>query len=341
MRKLSWVDKLIFVINSLIAFALLFTNLLPYISPKSFPQLAVLSLIVPVLIVLNLLFVVYWIIKLKKQFILSTLVLFIGFNQINKFYQISNKEIFLNDDLKVMSYNVRKLNLDKSIDASDIDEKIFDFVNKVKPDIVVFQEYYRIKVAPLNFPFKYVSKYIKGKARYAIYSKYKIIDSDVINFENTGNGAIYCDIVVKKDTLRVYNVHLQSLKIQLDKDNFGEKDSEKLRNSLQNTFKKQVAQVAKIVAHEKNCDYKTIICGDFNNTAFSWAYHNIKGDKNDAFVEAGKGFGKSYDYFLPARIDFIFADEQFEINNFKTYGDIEYSDHFPIMARIGINKATN
>ena len=31
---------------------------------------------------------------------------------------------------------------------------------------------------------------------------------------------------------------------------------------------------------------KTIVCGDFNNTAYSWAYRKIKGDLNDTFLVA-------------------------------------------------------
>ena len=150
------------------------------------------------------------------------------------------------------------------------------------------------------------------------------------------NNAIFVDIVKNNDTIRVYNVHLESQKIQLDKENFGEKDSERLLQRLKTTFSLQAEQAEQLVAHEKTSTYKTIICGDFNNTAFSWAYHKLKGSKNDAFKEAGNGLGKSYDYFFPARIDFILTDKQFEVNNFKTYS-IKYSDHFPIMARLKIN----
>ena len=62
-------------------------------------------------------------------------------------------------------------------------------------------------------------------------------------------------------------------------------------------------------------------------------YHKLKEDKNDAFETAGKGFGKTFDYPFPTRIDFILTDEQIEVNNFKTY-DVLYSDHYPIMARL-------
>ena len=63
-------------------------------------------------------------------------------------------------------------------------------------------------------------------------------------------------------------------------------------------------------------------------------YRAVKGDMTDTFKEAGNGFGRTYNFkFFPMRIDFIFADPAFKVNGFKTY-DVEYSDHFPIMAKV-------
>lgn len=341
MKKLSWVDKLIFVINSLIAVALLFTYLVPFISPNSFPLISLLSLTVPVLIIINLLFIVYWIIKLKKQFFLSTLILIIGFQTINSFYQLSETKILLTHDLKVMSYNVRLFNIYewKDSEKEDVVKQVVQFIDTKSPDILCFQEFLTSNVQDFDYPYHFVKKYSSNtNSRFGqvIYSNYKIINSGSLDFQNSNNNAIYVDIVRDRDTIRVYNVHLESQHIELDKENFGEKDSDRLLKRLQNTFKKQAHQAELLANHEAKCDYKTIVCGDFNNTAFSWTYHKIKGDKNDAFVESGKGFGKTYDYLLPARIDFILTDEEFEVNNFKTYNDLEYSDHFPIVARLKI-----
>ncbi|MCF6280009.1 MAG: endonuclease/exonuclease/phosphatase family protein [Flavobacteriaceae bacterium] len=338
MRKLSWVNKLIFVVNSLFATILLLSYLLPYISPKKFPSISILSLIVPALILINIAFAIYWLIKLKKQFLLSALILIIGFNTVNSFYKISEKKILLNDDLKIMSYNVRLFNIYKwkKEGKEETLKLVSDFIKEKDPDVICFQEFLTTYGVNFDYKYKFINNNPNRNISYfgqAIYSKYKIINSGSVDFNSVSNNAIFVDIVKNNDTIRVYNVHLESQRIQLDKENFGEKDSEKLLKRLKTTFKLQAEQAEKLVTHEKTSNYKTIICGDFNNTAFSWAYHKLKGDKNDAFVEAGKGFGKSYDYFFPTRIDFILADKQFEINNFKTYG-IEYSDHYPIMARL-------
>ena len=80
---------------------------------------------------------------------------------------------------------------------------------------------------------------------------------------------------------------------------------------------------------------KKILCGDFNNTAFSWVYRELSKNKQDAFKEAGKGLGRTFNYWYPLRIDFILLDSSFNVNNFKTY-NVPYSDHYPILARVNL-----
>lgn len=343
MKKLSWIDKLLYIINSLLAALLLLSYLLPYVSPKTIPLLSILSLAVPILIVLNFAFILYWVFKLKRQLFLSAIVLLIGFNTVQSFIRISEKKVLLTNDLKIMSYNVRLFNLYgwKPESKETTKNNIIAFVKEKTPDIICFQEFVTDYSSEFDYKYRFVNNRNASNQRIrfgqAIYSNFKIINSGAVNFESNTNNAIYADVVKDKDTFRVYNVHLESQKIQLDKENFGEKDPEKLRIRVQKTFVKQAKQASQLFEHEQKCNYKTIVCGDFNNTAFSWVYHKLKGSKNDAFVEAGSGFGKSYDYLLPARIDFIFADNNYDINNFKTY-KADFSDHYPIMARLGLSK---
>ena len=108
---------------------------------------------------------------------------------------------------------------------------------------------------------------------------------------------------------------------------------------MKTAFKKQATQTERFLAHEKLWKGKKIVCGDFNNTAFSWVYRQISKDKRDAFVEAGKGFGKTFDYGYPLRIDFILADMNFDVNYFETF-DVKYSDHFPILARLKLKDSS-
>jgi endonuclease/exonuclease/phosphatase family metal-dependent hydrolase len=313
---------------------LLFSYLLPYISPNVLPTFAILSLLVPILIVINIIFVVYWIIKLKKHFIISTLILIIGWFFTPPIYKFTDNTSSLNNDVKVMSYNVRMFNHWKWIDEDNIPEKINNLILEKSPDILLFQEYYNLEKQQFSYPYKYIkTKNKKAQIGFAIYSKFPIINKGSLELENTTNNIIFADIVKEKDTIRVYNLHLQSLELNTDKENFGQENSEKLIARLKEGFKKQAVQAATFLAHEKQWKGKKIVAGDFNNTSYSWVYNQISKNKKDAFIEAGKGFGKTFNYWFPMRIDFILTDENAIINQFNSFSE-KNSDHFPIQAKI-------
>lgn len=334
MKKLSFIDKFIAILNSLVAIALFISFFSYYVSPNSILFISFLGLTVPVLIGLNLAFLLYWIVKLKRQLLISTIVLLLGFQFITKLYSFEEKKVLLSADVKVMSYNVRMFNIYNWIDEENVDQKIYNFINEKKPDILCLQEFNPTIKTGFEFPYQYVKASSKSKLfGHAIFSKYKIIKSGSLNFPNSSNNAIFTDIIKNNDTIRIYNVHLESLSINPKEDFLNQENSEKLKIRVEKAFKKQANQATLIVEHQKKVTYKSIICGDFNNTAFSWVYNQLKKGKNDAFEIAGKGFGKTYNYTFPMRIDFILADEDIEINNFKTF-NVKFSDHFPIVARL-------
>lgn len=334
MKNLALIDKFIFILNSLFATLLLLSYLNYYISPVTISFFALISLILPLLIVINIIFATYWLIRLKKQIFLSVFILAIGYQYLTKFYTFKEKEVLLTNDVNIMSYNVRMFNLYKWIDEKNVDEKIYDFINSKEPDILCIQEFHPSLKKGLKYPYEYIK--ISNESNHfghAIFSKFKIINSGSLNFSNSGNNAIFADIVRKNDTVRVYNIHLESLKLNPNDDYFTQKNSEKFKRRVEKAFKIQVNQVSLIMRHQEKITYKSIICGDFNNTAFSYIYHQLRKGKNDAFEVAGKGFGQTYDNKLPVRIDYILTDKRIEVNNFKTY-DVKFSDHFPIMARL-------
>jgi vancomycin resistance protein VanJ len=334
MKKLSLIDKLLVVVNSIVAAISLVAFLSYFISPNTIPLVSFIGLSIPFLLILNILFIIYWVIRLKKQFLISTIVLLIGIQYVTKLYSFSEKKVLLTGDIKIMSYNVRMFNLYNWIEKEGVDQSIFDFINSQKPDILCIQEFNPKAKLGFNYPYKFIKRSEKnGQFGHAIFSKYKIINSESLNFSNSGNNTIFTDIVKNKDTFRVYNVHLESLKINPKNENFNQEISEKLRIRLENSFKKQANQSELIIQHQKQSNFKSIICGDFNNTAFSFVYKKLKRNKNDAFEVAGQGFGKTYDFPFPLRIDFILTDKNITVNNFKTF-NVNYSDHYPIMARV-------
>jgi len=337
MKKKSFFNTLLFLLNSLFAVVLLLSFLLPYISPKSFSLFAVISLFVPILFIANLLFLFYWLLKLKRQIFVSAIVLITGWFTSSPFYKFSNTKNILKDDLRVMSFNVKMFNYYGWNSDKELAKKTVDFIHKKSPDILAIQEFYDSPDIAILYPYQFIkTKSKNNKFGQAIYSKYPIINSGSLNFINSANNIIYADILKQKDTIRVYNIHLESLKINPNKDYFGEEDNEKLIGRLQTTFKKQAKQTEQFLAHEKSWKGKEIILGDFNNTAYSWGYRKIKSNKKDAFIEAGEGFGKTFNYPFPMRIDFILTSTDIEINQFTAF-DEKYSDHFPILASLKLN----
>ena len=270
---------------------------------------------------------------------LSLIVLLIGYFSFGSLYKFSaSKKIENPKNVKVMNYNVRLFNLYEWIPKKGVETEIIDFIKRESPDVLSIQEYHPQKNIDLSF-FKYKFEKISGKktkSGQAIFSKFPIVNSGSIEFPVTANNAIFADVVKGEDTIRFYNIHLESMHIDTKVENLKKEDSERLFKRIGTTFKMQQFQTELFLMHKKQCNYKMVICGDFNNTAFSYVYRQIKGDLNDTFKEAGNGFGRTYDFkFFPVRIDFIFADDAFNVNGFKAYND-HYSDHYPIMTTLSL-----
>ncbi|WP_229328751.1 endonuclease/exonuclease/phosphatase family protein [Flavobacterium ammonificans] len=348
MKNLSWFNKGMFLLNIVLTVVTFSAYLLPFLAPKAFPLLSVLTLFMPLFFIFNALFFFYWGFQFKKRMILSGLVLLMGITFINKFYKFSTKEFPESEkNFSVMSYNVRLLNLFKWIDRDDVPAQILTFINEKNPDILCIQEFsYSADIDLKVYPHKYIV--MAGdqiKTGQAIFSKFPIINEGNIVFPNSNNNVIFADIKKGKEIIRVYNMHLQSIKISPDVTEINDdinvmnqSKSQKLLRRISKAFKQQQQQAELFKKHKTDCDYPLIICGDMNNSAFSYVYRNIKGKLRDTFEEAGKGFGATYKFrYYPARIDYIFADERMKVKQFESFSDFENSDHYPIMAKLSFD----
>ena len=131
MKNLSWFNKLAFFVNIVLTVLTFLAYVLPFLAPKWFSFLSVLTLILPFFLILNGLFFAYWFLQFKKQMLLSGLILILGITFINKFYKFSSKIIDPSDkDFVVMSYNVRLLNLFNWIPRENVATDILNFVNE-------------------------------------------------------------------------------------------------------------------------------------------------------------------------------------------------------------------
>jgi hypothetical protein len=130
-------------------------------------------------------FFCYWLFQVKKQMLLSGVILLIGITFISKMFKFSaNVQPEEPSDFTLMSYNVRLFNLYEWLPDHDIPQKIAAFVKEKNPDILCLQEYSKQAVGDTAFK-QYRHRFIfseKGQTEQAIFSKFPIINTGDIQF---------------------------------------------------------------------------------------------------------------------------------------------------------------
>ncbi len=355
----AFIANLALVVTAFCALLLLVAHVAPYISPNiiAFPQFF--GIVYPYLLVVNLVITILWAIKRKWVFLLPLVVILTGINHLTALFSFNyfEKEVVAKTtSLKVVSFNVRLFDLYNWSKNKNTRDKIIRYLKDLNADVICFQEYYDDKTNEfettsriLKFPkmkyYKIAPTYVaKDMYRFGIatFSKYPITKSGEITFKNSQNNAIWTDLLVSGDTIRVYNIHLQSNHFDTDDYEF----THRINNSptsiemkhirgffsrLNTAYRKRADQSIKVAEHAKKSRFPTIICADLDDTHLSYAYRKIKADFCDAFKQAGFGLGHTFGSLMTSvRIDYVFYDKNFTPVSFQV-GQGKLSDHKPII----------
>ena len=179
----------------------------------------------------------------------------------------------------------------------------------------------------------------------AIFTKGKILNSGLLFPKEDINNVLFADILISSDTVRVYNVHLESMGIEINEMSTSEEVKEaynKLKSKFVNGSVQRAAQIEKLLQHTQTCNYPVIISGDFNDVPYSYNYFKLRANYNNAFEEVGKGFGFTFNGGLPfLRIDNQFYDSRLKAHSFETLRDVLYSDHFPVKGSYSVYNNSN
>ncbi|MFW5805249.1 MAG: endonuclease/exonuclease/phosphatase family protein [Bacteroidales bacterium] len=356
---MKFINTIIWILNWGVAVLLLGSYFSRYVDPGMTTVFAFLGLAYPVLLVINFLFIIWWIAVKYKRMVMSVVVVAIGVGYIGNVWNPSGKKLPENKHgktIKVMSYNVQLFGLYDWKNNKETRDSIFYFLEKEQPDIVCFQEYFLSPTG--HFPTR--SKLVKvlgtknfhegiaidaqqkQKFGMASYLKYPITGKGEKQFPDSRNMFIFTDFIWEGDTVRLYNVHLQS--IYFDDQNYQDVDANfltdidkerllgynSIRRKISFAFKQRAKQAEVLGKHIENSPYPVIVCGDFNDTPISYAYHKVGKSLNDGFKKAGKGFGLSYERkFMRVRIDHILYSKHFNAYEFNVHRS-GYSDHYPV-----------
>ncbi|NND79089.1 MAG: endonuclease, partial [Maribacter sp.] len=173
MKQLSIFNRLVFLLNALAALLLLFACVAPYISPDIFSFLPLLSLILPYLIFANIVFLLFWMFKRKRQLLISLSVILLAYFTQETIVKFFNPNDLVEDShISILTFNShgsRGVGWSRNPQYS---REIGDLVIAENPDIVCFQEFSRTMDRKLKqYPYKYQTPFYNDKSRQAIYSK--------------------------------------------------------------------------------------------------------------------------------------------------------------------------
>jgi endonuclease/exonuclease/phosphatase family metal-dependent hydrolase len=357
-KRLNFFDKLLLWINLFLCACLLISYLAPFIDPAKFWPVAFFGLAYPFLLLFNLIFLAYWLFRKSKWALLPAIAIIAGWNILNKnigLHLPSSDDPKNVDAVRVMTYNVH--NFKRYGAKNDISTKheILDIIAQQQPDVIGLQEFYTRNHGQYdmldsiqkilrcnNYYFEAIRSNKDEAIGIAMISKFPIVAHGFIQLadKSSENQCLFIDVKKGAQTIRVYSVHLQSIRFDPDdyrylssisKQNKPDVGSAKrLGTKLKIAFIKRSQQVFKVKAHANACAYPYVISGDFNDTPSSFAVNQMcKGMKN-AFREKGSGLGRTYNGSFPNyQIDYIMASKQFNVVNYNIV-EKRLSDHYPV-----------
>lgn len=335
-HKSSFFRNFLFTINVLNSFLIAICFVLNNYYHPILSELSFFTFLYPLFFIINICFFIYWSLKIDFRFFLSfSIIIFLFYNSVS-FYKIGERAVQEKEDFHVMSFNSRLFNHYRWIDQDSIPFQIKKFIIDKMPDVLSIQEYHG---AYKDFLSAYKNKYIylsSNNVGQSIYTNNQIINRGAIEFDNSNNSIIFIDIIEKNDTIRVYNAHFESFKVDVKKIRADVKSFKNLVGKIKHGYIDQKQQLDTLLYHVSKTSYKTILTVDLNNTEHSFVYKEIENKMDDVFKLKGKGFGSTYAFkFMPIRIDYIFISPSITAKKFTVY-DENISDHKPISAFIKI-----
>jgi endonuclease/exonuclease/phosphatase (EEP) superfamily protein YafD len=317
-----------------------------YVSPNYFPYVGLLPFLIPVAWLTNVFLLLVLILSWRRLALLPLIALLIGYKFILITFQWNTKDSTA-EGLKVLSYNAHLFDYKRGPNG-EFDSNAFTWLQEHPAEVKVFQEFYqdytsasRNSIKLLGNGYNHFYQIIEGnpeKRSYglAIFSKYPIVNEGKVFDNNRNNGAIFADILVNKDTIRIYNAHLESMNIETRMLENYEDIKVKYRQTIGKLHRGSLTrsqQLTVLLEHMNNSPHPIILLGDLNELPYSHTYFKLSEKLVNAFEKAGQGFEFTYNkilFFL--RIDHIFASPELKPVYFNTHNEVDYSDHYPVTA---------
>ncbi len=303
----------------------------------------------------------YWLVRSPRRSVLPLLVAALGWPFWQRTVAFHDVKTPPRNSLRVLSYNVYFFDVDRYYYEQKVKNapRLIDFAVRFDADVKCFQEFYNRDDDPELTEFQTIRRMREGGYRHyahtpargfssrergfiglAIFSKYPIVKQKTRLFETTynRNGYVLADLVVRGDTVRIINVHLESTGIRVGRVVRGKTleraraETRSIVRSLRRGFSLRIRQIQEIEALIRSSPHPVIVSGDFNEVPYGLSYGRIRRLLRNSFEDAGRGFGLT----LNRNPRFVRIDNQFydpsrlEVKSFTTHQDVQFSDHYPI-----------
>ncbi len=357
------IRKILYTINVFCALLLLLIYVAAFVPQDMFSYISLVGYAYPFVLVVNVVFVVLWLVWKPRNTILSLVAIAIGFDYVSRFVNFSSNDQ-TKKEITVLTYNVHDFVHNKDsenyLGEEVLGDSILNYIALTNADILCLQDYdvnitykkgfHKYLLDSLGYHhFYYYHSHRDNVSNCAIYSKYPMTNTGSVLEKDTQNYLyIYADIKTPYSLLRVYNLHLASYMLgkdeqenyaQIIKGKVNEKQSKKIVSKLIDANRIRAKQIRSLLPEMEKQQRPVIICGDFNDHPFSNTYKKFSKIYTDSFVKRGSGIGSTYNGIFPAyRIDYVWYDKnRLECTSYSS-PKMDFSDHYPILTTFVFKK---
>ncbi len=316
--------------------------------------------IIPVALAANAILLLISAVLRKKSSLYYVLAFIIGSNYLVG--TLGFKYLFKSSDPGRATFNVLSFNVGANLerharpadDETSSAAKLSEWIFNHEADVQCYQEFIdrrrksgfdllnRLKTKGYNSYFSFDSvnsNRIGLVVGTLITTKFPIIKSgDVLASENGFNRISYADLLIEEDTVRIMNVHLESMGLKpfhpANASGFesGKENTRILFSKLKEGVFERSEQIKVLADFVEHSPYPVICAGDFNELPYSYSYQFLRKRMKNTFEEAGRGFGFTYNghTLRVLRIDNQFYSAGLNAVNFVTHNNVQLSDHFPL-----------